>query len=576
MNTEGTACPFKKGDRVDIDKGTLLYERYWGHRQPEAKYTTRKSTATITDIKLEKQWPEYLTTEQLAEFKNKEKACREKWEKIAGPRPESPYFDPVTRQRITPSKDEYDAYEKASNEWYARWEGHSKEHNMLNWEYEKLAISQASIENFVIQWSGGETYANMVQPTAKAAKPNKITMPNKRQLMVSGSKWKVTQDVTIQYDIRNPAFDVVLDAWEKANPRPPQLQYWQKSSSGSHTVQISYTPAEEKAWRDADEAWRKSWLAAKKAQDAITPEIIKADYVEFKAGDILEVDGKFLTYWRSTRLPIVGSFSNIVVLKRASDNSSHGVEYKQISDFIEADSIPMVKVFVLRHKTSGQYFKSYDWEESRGTGEFTQATADTFMKGKKWDNLGKAKTSILMMSGYYEGLPGADESLPEWGGGQSMSREQLEEYDLVEFNKLDRQEIGLAEGFHEWFKRSWELRELTVRYGSSVRTTYKALEKANLLDSQKGMIVFTVTNEEALDKVGYWGDKTALTDEDKAEIELATASMKKGTFKKAIDAKSMAVSFPNKAAAMIFKLSYNGNLKVSVIDLEDMKEAVEG
>ena len=121
------------------------------------------------------------------------------------------------------------------------------------------------------------------------------------------------------------------------------------------------------------------------------------------------------------------------------------------------------------------------------------------------------------------------------------------------------------------------MRELTVKYGSSVRAVYKALEKANLLDTQKGIAVFTCVDEEKLDQVGYWGDRTALTDQDKAEIDAAISSIgaNKKTYKKAIDSKSAAVSFATKSAAMMFKLSYQGSLKISIIDFEEMKETID-
>ena len=102
-------------------------------------------------------------------------------------------------------------------------------------------------------------------------------------------------------------------------------------------------------------------------------------------------------------------------------------------------------------------------------------------------------------------------------------------------------------------------------------------EKANLLDSQKGMVVFTETNEAKLDDVGYHGDKTAINDAEKALVEKAISSMNlpKNAFKKAIDYKSMAVSFANKGAALMFKLSYTGDLQITVLDLETLKEAVD-
>jgi hypothetical protein len=191
--------------------------------------------------------------------------------------------------------------------------------------------------------------------------------------------------------------------------------------------------------------------------------------------------------------------------------------------------------------------------------------------------LGRAKTSILTMTGYYKDLPGADESLPEWGGG-GKTFNMTSDWELVKFDKLGRKEIGPVADFHEWFATSWRLRALTVQFGSSVRTAYKALEKANLLDTQKGMIVFTETDEDKLDNAGVYGDKSAISKEEQELINQAIEStkMKKGTYKKATDIKSVAVSFPTKGAAMMFKLAYNGKLKSHVLDLETLTEAVDG
>lgn len=411
----------------------------------------------------------------------------------------------------------------------------------------------------LICWSNGNKAVMDTVPELVPAPPPKkkaVVKVNKRQMMVPGSRWKVTEDVTIRYQHANPVVIQGEADWEAANPRPGY----------NHGTM------------DDDMAWRDRLFAERQRLRDLHGEFVMQDHLFFKAGDILKVDGKFLSSWNPGTSYFTPYISNVVpMILEGKLKTARGVEYKQIEPFIEAEEIPTVKAFVLRYKPTGLFYKANDWERDKWVDKSVngQQMVDTFMKGKKWDNLGKAKTSILMMTGYYDGLPGADEALPDWSGGGSTF-DMTDDWELVEFDKLARKEVGVVSEFQEWFKRSWELRALTVKYGSAVRTVYKALEKSGKLDDQKGMVVFTVTDEDALDQVGYWDKKTALTDEDKAEIELATASMKKGSFKKAIDHKSMAVSFTNKSSALMFKLSYAGKLKLTVLDLEEMKEAVDG
>ena len=528
----------KKGDWIRVPKGTVLaidYGAGYSYKHEETT-TSRDVVVQVSDVDLHGYWWQKLTDEQHKQQRNDDYG----WSSN-GPR--------------TPSK--------THAEWVAQAEanvGHTLQ---------------------VVKWSNGKkgVYAHLAEKV-EAPAPRKKPEPkvNKRQQMVIGSRWKVIQDVTIQYKHGNPLVIQGEADWEKTNPRPQNINNVQMVNGVA--VFRPLTHEEAKAERKADDDWRNAVFAERKRLIKAHGEHIIRDHLVLKAGDIVKVDGKFLSSWTPGQHFSTPWVSNVVpMVVEGRDDKQYGVEYQQIADFIEAEEIPTVKAFVLRYKPTGMYFKANDWEgEARNkTGVDGQQMVDTFMKGKKWDNIGKAKTSILMATGYYQGLPGADEALPDWTGGSyhGASMEINDDWELVEFDKLGRKEVRVVDEFQAWFKRSWELRELTMRYGSAVRTVYKALEKANKLDEQKGMVVFTVTDQEALDTVGYWDRKTALTEEDKEEIDLATVSMKKGTFKKAIDHKSMAVSFANKGAALMFKLSYTGKLKVTVIDLEEMKEAVD-
>jgi len=548
-----TDSPFQKGLFMKVPKGTELQIPWcYDHINSNSK-TSRDVIVEISSVQIP-QHSIFLTPEETAEQERLLEAIpqanHDLYQRLPkhivsypGRSPGSATYD---REELTPeAKQEYD---KACHAGY-------REQNRIHAHYQAIAEARITADDLLVGWSNNSKWA-LAKDVELAEKPEvrkKQPKVNLRQQMVPKSRWKVTKDTDIIYGAPNPAYHAAIDAWDKANPRPNNYQ--------------GNTAAQRTAWDAAYKTWHQGFEANRDAAEKAHGKYLPTVYAGLKAGDIFTVIGKFISYWHPYGWD-GEHYTNVAPCLLDGETNEVGLEYSMIKDVIEVESIPVVKSFVLRHRSTGQYYKSSNYDEPRSAEH-----VETFMKGKKWDNIGKAKTSILIMTGYYEGLPGADEALPEWGGAISMSAEQLREYDLVEFNKLDRAEVGVVADFQEWFDRSWQLRELTMKYGSSVRTVYKALEKAKMLETQSGVAVFTVTDQNALDKVSYWGDRTALTDDDKEEIKRALISVK-GKFKHAIDHKSAAVSFPNKGAAMMFKLAYNGNLKVSVIDLNDMKEAV--
>lgn len=388
---------------------------------------------------------------------------------------------------------------------------------------------------------------------------------NKRQQMVPKSRWKLTQDVVIMFKAPNPEVDRLRAAWEKANPRP---------------LHTGGTMDEDMKWRGVMIAYRTS------LEDKLGAEI-DFEVRECKAGEIFTVVDKFQTYNPYHILDKTSGAITIIMFDGGS--TAVRARYKQLEPIIEADSIPTVHVYVLRNKETGQFFKGTEWNEAKTkeaqkvaglpNAVWHQASVydaiwvEQFMKAKHFTDLGKAKSSILEMTGYYHNLPGS-ENLPEWMG-HPASFEFTEDYDLVKFDKLARNEVETVD-IWDWYQQTLRLRELTVKYGSSVRTCYKELEKKNLLETQSGMLVFTTSETKPIH--GYTtGHHEEITTQDRAEINQAitTAGFKKGAFKKAEDHKSMAISFANKGAAMLFRLSYKGNLAATVIDLAEMREAVE-
>lgn len=515
----------KKGDWIRVPKGTLLVNDYSGkHSYKHCQTsTTREVVVQVTSVGRDSNWYRHLTPDQTKEWREN---CV--WHSTVLDRKPESYYIELAKQNA----------------------GHK--FDIVSWLNDKKAA-----------------YAHQVEAT-EAPAPKKKAEPkvNKRQQMVVKSRWKFTQDHDLVFELDNPEYIKLHDAFYKTYQHPGKHWVYVQTTKGVAQVRVEDLPADLRAKYDAKVAEYDTAFAAYRESIKDVPRHLPKVIRSIKAGEVFAVIGKFQTYNPyGYSLPEIGQ---VVPVMFDGDADKVFLPYKQVVDVIEADTIPMVNIYVLRQKSTGLFYKGDTYANG-----WKPEWVEGFMKAKHYDSIGRAKTSILMSAGYFNGLPGADEALPEWSAS-SGNLQITDDHELVHFDKLGRKEVGPVADFQEWYKRSWELRALTVKYGSSVRTAYKALEKANMLDSQKGMIVFTVTDEEKLEDVGYWGERSALSDEDKAEIELSIASMKKGTFKKAVDHKSMAVSFPNKRDALMFKLSYQGNLKITVLDLEEMKEAVDG
>lgn len=523
----------KKGDWIKVPAGTKLeYATPWPYGTPPV--TKRDVVVQATAVtRGQEQLLSSLPEPLLSEYKDRQAA-------ITNP------YDPKV------------GYDHAKHEVYM------KAVHALDEEFTEKAIAADPLWNLTVFWGSRNdkhcAVRNVELAEAPEEKSKKAPKINKKQQMVKGSKWKLTEDTTLTMPIGNPAVEAGMQAWDKANPRP--------SSHGvSHNT-----------WYQARDAERK------RLEDTLGKHV---DHVvhDGKAGGVFTVTDKFTTYNPYDILADCGAIAFITF----DGGTQIAARYKQLEPVIEAESIPTVDVYVLRNKTTGEYFKTTEWNEEktkqaqkeRGTSKFAvwheHAVYDPifvseFMKAKHYDGIARAKSSILELTGYYHGLPGA-ENLPEWMGG-TASFDFTEDYELVKFDKLARKEVETID-LWDWYQNAWRLRELTVKFGSSVRGCYKELEKKDLLDEQSGMLVFTA-GQDAQDHAYRYGDRSALTAEDKEEVNSAIASaLKKGKYKRGEDSKSIAVSFPDKGTAMMFKLSYNGNLKVTVIDLADMREVVE-
>jgi len=171
----------------------------------------------------------------------------------------------------------------------------------------------------------------------------------------------------------------------------------------------------------------------------------------------------------------------------------------------------------------------------------------------------------MEMTGYYEGMPQA--FIPEWmnDGKGIITVDQIPDtWELVEMDKLSKKELQTIEIYSK-INRIWQLRPLTMNYGSAVRNLYNELEKNNIIEQYTGILTFSL-------------DKLVVCDElTKEQTKVIDDFVKESgvKYKRVKDKTSIAFAFENKRDAVQLKLSYDGNLKFAAIDLQEMKEIIE-
>ena len=396
--------PFKKGLYVKVPKGTPLYKSPWNLASTET--SSRDVVVEISDVMIpdtenlltrdEREARSQELSDLDTKFKNDQQPL---YVKVLYPAVSYPASRGSANPHVVPAHYRDEIPDENRDAWNKLLDAHREQQENILQRYLSLAYSRLSADDLLILWSSNKkvTRAKYVELAEKPEARNKQPKVNLRQQMVPKSRWKFIQDVDIFYGQENPKFVDHVEAWDKANPRP--------------TDDYSSQAARQKSSQDFQK-WvvdrDKMRTAAAKSIGEFSPKL----YRSIKAGDVITVTDKFRSFfmpngWAGQR------YGNVAVVMFDNETVEQGLEYNLIKDYIEAESIPIVKQFVLRHKTTGRYYKGYEWDGTYNSNGDTLEYADTFMKGKRWDNLGKAKTSILMMTGYYEGLPDAD-IMPDW------------------------------------------------------------------------------------------------------------------------------------------------------------------
>lgn len=189
---------------------------------------------------------------------------------------------------------------------------------------------------------------------------------------------------------------------------------------------------------------------------------------------------------------------------------------------------------------------------------------------KKHTDVGKVKMSILNFTGYFDGMGDQQAGLQEWQRGASSETYSYrypfpETFECVKFNKLTKEEIEVID-LQDWYKKTWRLRSLTMKFGSSVRGVYKKLEKADKLAA----FSYVVTIRPKYD--AYY-EEAPTPEQIKAVDDFVKETVDKPVREK--DNFGVSVAAASLSAAMMVRLAYDGEGEVAVIDFNEMEEVLE-
>lgn len=299
---------------------------------------------------------------------------------------------------------------------------------------------------------------------------------SKRNQMVAGSRWKLTQDVEIHLWISNPRFDQLL-------------------------MGRSRTAAQQ---HEIDQMVEKN------------ERVIRAHAATIRAGSILKPIGKFSSAGGAYGVaknqtngltapfeidgvidlePLASGFANRHPIEHHGWVDSkwevigYDLPYNQIEAFVEAEEIPESLVYVLRDRETGLYFGGWKTEDYHyGGGHVGQRMTDEpkmvekFSSAKKYKTASAVKASIREFTGYNSGINDADgqESAEYYMTGGDKKMDLPPSWEMVAVDKPTAQEKAVHD-VQDWYRGLMRLRVLTQGHGSAVRAVYKKAEDDSAL-----------------------------------------------------------------------------------------------
>lgn len=367
----------------------------------------------------------------------------------------------------------------------------------------------------------------------------------KRAQMVKGTTWSFTQDLDIYVEQDNPAYLSALENYRKQNG---YYDHQNPSTSRSYD-QID---------RDGHEFLKSQNI----------PKTLTSILHQVKAGEQFEITDKSTTflYWK-------GSYLNGLFYPVRFKGIDTFMPYKGVEPYISPVGEISISEYVIRNKTTGAYYAGFDTWDSKNKKELPGfAWAPTYMKGKRFKDLGKLKSHILQMTGYYDGMPDSKD-IPEWIGGPKKFDLPLD-WEFVKFDKLNKKDLEVIDPY-EWYNRTMKLRTLTMQFGPPVRSLYNQLEKKGKLGDFKSILTVRAPIENTAYSYSYYPNE--LDPEKIAEINniIEDLKLKKTEIKRVTDDYCIAIAVSSITTALQVKLKYQGNLELKVLSLDTLTEIID-
>jgi hypothetical protein len=402
--------------------------------------------------------------------------------------------------------------------------GSSASVNVTNWGFNMNST-------FVFWGSSNFVDAVDVELVTEEAKPRKEAKISLNRQMILGSEWRFTQDVDVMKKVLNPKF-----------------------YDGQYAVLLKLR-AENFAGDFSDESERRLIASG-------VPKFFDVLWASVKAGETFVVNGKVRPGYHT------GAGMIADVKFRGKDVE---IPLDGIKDRVKAVSIPDAVYYTLRDETTGLYFKRFEamWDHNAQKVVMTECQMDKRTKAKRYKDINAVRLSIIGWCGYRDGLP-SEEDAAEWFTESVTMMPLPATWRAVAHDKFTN-EVREVIDLGPWYKRLFELRELTVKYGSAARNLFKKLDDKG--ETAEFRYLLTVRN---LVTSQYGSTAAVMTDEQKAEFDaiLKVMGVKKADMRKVTNAHSCAACFRNDAAAAVARLTYKGELALSVVDMETLQEIV--
>lgn len=257
--------------------------------------------------------------------------------------------------------------------------------------------------------------------------------------------------------------------------------------------------------------------------------------VDVPAGTAIKILDKSTTYADDH---LMGVFVPVSI-----NDNNYLITLSELSPNISLSKGVEQSVFVLFSPSKNQYVKSrgYDWKIE---------WADTLGKAMKKKRSQDAKQFLLEISGYYKDIDTSSMYYVFEPGKQAV--EYPADLMVIELDKITKEKKSeyLAQSYID---ASMRLKPLTQRYGSSVRSLYKDIEKTGGFEC---MLLFK-------------GDVYELK-----EVRDAFKALKyeRGTYKMKQDATSVAIALADVGVGMELMFTLSNNLTPQLVDTETLLE----